>query len=160
MPLFKRNFPVVLGDTGIDPYTEDTKEDVKETLYEIITQNKAFHNKPFFDTSFKPTFINLICKSIQETKFIQKNQEWKKIVWRRPSEFMKSNYKLFNRSFFGSDIKQGELMDSHFLLAVQLILQFPYRIKRLFVNTKKSKTGAYIVRLYDTGHWKDVLIDD
>ena len=59
-----------------------------------------------------------------------------------------------------TDIYQGELGNCYFLSAVSAIAEYQERIKRLFLQRKRSPKGAYCVCLCIGGQFQEIYIDD
>ncbi len=56
-------------------------------------------------------------------------------------------------------IKQGLLGDCYYLSGLAALAEWPQRVRDLFVTDKPTPSGAYIVRLYLNGEFKEITLD-
>lgn len=81
------------------------------------------------------------------------------IQWRRPQEFFKGDYKIFD-VIEPNDIKQGKLGDCWFMCALASLAERPELVERLFITKDKSPEGFYQVKFCKSGEWVRVTVDD
>ena len=81
------------------------------------------------------------------------------IQWRRPAEFFKGDYKVFDR-IEPNDIKQGKLGDCWFMCALASLAERPELVERLFITKEKNDEGFYQVKFCKSGEWVRVTVDD
>jgi calpain-15 len=81
------------------------------------------------------------------------------IQWRRPEEFFKGDYKVFD-VIEPNDIKQGKLGDCWFMCALASLAERPELVQRLFITKEKNEEGFYQVKFCKSGEWVRVTVDD
>jgi len=106
----------------------------------------------FLDVEFMPDDKSLFAKPEDP-----KNPP---VIWRRPSEFMHGEIKLFSGSIAPSDIKQGALGDCWFLAALASLAEFPKLVQNIFAKTSYNETGVYEICCYKNGFPMKVVVDD
>jgi calpain-15 len=82
------------------------------------------------------------------------------IQWRRPSEFMSGQVKLFEGDIEPNDIRQGKLGDCWFMCALSALAERPDLVRRLFLIEEINEEGIYRVRFCKDGEWIKVTVDD
>ena len=82
------------------------------------------------------------------------------VHWRRPTEFMITDYKLdlhqpavFYNTVEPVDIRPGILGDDWFLAALAILAERPALIERLFITRHINEMGIYRVKLCKNGEW-------
>ena len=93
----------------------------------------------------------------------QTAKEWRKIVWKRPREFIGERFIIFDQNIDSCDIIQGTLGNCYFLSALSAMAEYPDRVKRLFTTgnlTNVNFTGCYAVKFHINGKVREVLLDD
>jgi len=122
---------------------------------ESIKDFVAKQGKTFVDPDFIPLASSLFAPDDE------KDDGGVQIVWRRPTQFMRGDYKVFD-SIEPCDIKQGYLGDCWFLSALASLAEFPVLIEALFSEDSKrtSPEGIYQMNFCISGQWKTVLVDD
>ena len=107
----------------------------------------------FMDLNFLPRKASVYDTSIDNPFDIV-------VHWRRPSEFMITDYKLdlhqpavFYNTVEPVDIKPGILGDDWFLSALQILAERPALIERLFLTRHVNEIGFYRVKLCKNGEW-------
>ena len=86
----------------------------------------------------------------------------KDAVWCRPGKFFKGEaYSMYEKGILDpDDIKQGELGDCYFLVALASLAQFHERLKRVLRVRRVNDAGIYCVSFCLTGIWEEVIVDD
>ncbi len=87
------------------------------------------------------------------------HKKWKTLVWKRPSEVLGPDYKLYEK-IDPADIRQGLCGNCYFLSSLSSLAEFPERIKRIFLNTETNEVGIYAVTLFVNGIRRTVVVDD
>lgn len=118
------------------------------------------NDKQFIDLSFLPRRASVYDPSVDNPFDIV-------IHWRRPNEFMITDYKLdlhqpavFYNTVEPVDVKPGILGDDWFLSALSILAERPALIERLFLTRHVNEIGIYRVKLCKNGEWQIVTIDD
>ena len=110
--------------------------------------------KKFTDREFPPTYSSLTNLSMQSN-----NNKWKKIIWRRASEYL-TQYTIFPTKFTPGEITQGALNDNIFLSVVTALMEYPIFLKSIFATQEINNYGIYGVNLCKDGKYKPYIIDD
>ena len=110
-------------------------------------------DKKFIDLSFLPRKASVYDPTIENPFDIV-------VHWRRPQEFMITDYKLdlhqpavFYKDVEPVDIKPGVLGDDWFLSALAILAERPALIERLFLTRHVNDIGFYRVKLCKNGEW-------
>lgn len=118
-----------------------------------IEQVQAFH----FDegSQMEPTSMT----EYRDREYPSKT-EYDAYDWERPRViFGSENFELFG-PIRPEDIDQENWLDCYFLAALSSLARVPERIKDIFITDKKSGIGRYVVRFFDMGELKEIVIDD
>ena len=121
---------------------------------------EQFKEQKYLDEDFMPCFQSILGFNENHPHSPAKLQQY---LWKRPEAIFKGdqNYTLFPKT--GIDpcsVIQGEIGDCYFLCSVTALAEYEYRIKRLFLNSEKSDSGAYSLTLCVNGIWEEVVVDD
>ena len=111
-------------------------------------------NKKFTDREFPPNQLSLINSP---NTYI--NSKWKKIKWKRASEYM-TEYTIFPKKFNPGEIVQGVLNNNTFLSVVAALAENPSFIKSIFITQEINNYGIYGVYLCKDGKYIQYIIDD
>ena len=139
-------------------------------IHKILLQTKT----KFYDDLFPPN-INSLIKGYHPNKYGKKNtkktlgeiifKEYRDIIWKRESELLNSNSNN-NTNIFPQDnifinkIIYNKLSNPNFYSALNALGNYPERIKKLFINSKKDSTCLYAVNIGRNGNLQQVVIDD
>ena len=135
-------------------------------IHKVLLQTKT----KFYDDLFPPN-INSLIKRYQPNKYYKKNskktlgeiifKEYKDIVWKRESESINNNiYILPQDNIFINKIIYNKLSNPNLYSAINALGNFPERIKKLFINSKKDSTCLYAVNICRNGNLQQVVVDD
>ncbi len=80
--------------------------------------------------------------------------------YKRPAEFMGTDYDVFKSVIDPNDIRPGELKDHWFLSALMAMSENPKLIESLFITTKKNEKGFYKLKLFKNGERQEITVDD
>ena len=111
-------------------------------------------NKKFTDREFPPNQLSLINSP---NTYI--NNKWKKIKWKRASEYL-VGYTIFPEKFNPGEIIQGVLNNNTFLSVVAAVAENPSFIKSIFITQDINNYGIYGVYLCKDGKYMQYVIDD
>ena len=111
-------------------------------------------NKKFTDREFPPNQLSLINSS---NTYI--NNKWKKIKWKRASEYL-VGYTIFPEKFNPGEIIQGVLNNNTFLSVVAALAENPSFIESIFITQEINNYGIYGVYLCKDGKYTQFIIDD
>lgn len=137
----KLNFPHHMDDPTL------------ERVHEICRT----YGKSFVDFEFAPTTT-----SLYKTSTLNSNQNVQKIEWKRPKDFLKNQYEVFEGAIEAADIRQGALGDCWFLSAVAALTEFESLVIDIFTpaSRKTNESGVYTLRFCKMGIWQTVRVDD
>ena len=135
-------------------------------IHKVLLQTKT----KFYDDLFPPN-INSLIKGYHPNKYSKKNskktlgeiifKEYKDIVWKRESESINNNiYILPQDNIFINKIIYNKLSNPNLYSAINALGNFPERIKKLFINSKKDSTCLYAVNICRNGNLQQVVVDD
>ena len=135
-------------------------------IHKILLQTKT----KFYDDLFPPN-INSLIKGYHSNKYSKKNQtkalgeilfkEYKDIVWKRESESINNNINILPQdNIFINKIIYSKLSNPNLFNAINAIGNYPERMKKLFINSKKDSTCLYAVNICRNGNLQQVVIDD
>ena len=135
-------------------------------IHKVLLQTKT----KFYDDLFPPN-INSLIKGYHPNKYSKKNskktlgeiifKEYKDIVWKRESESINNNiYILPQDNIFINKIIYNKLSNPNLYSAINALGNFPDRIKKLFINSKKDSTCLYAVNICRNGNLQQVVVDD
>ena len=135
-------------------------------IHKVLLQTKT----KFYDDLFPPN-INSLIKGYHPNKYSKKNskktlgeiifKEYKDIVWKRESELINNNlYILPQDNIFINKIIYNKLSNPNLYSAINALGNFPDRIKKLFINSKKDSTCLYAVNICRNGNLQQVVVDD
>ena len=136
-------------------------------MHKILLQTKT----KFYDDLFPPN-INSLIKGYHSNKYPRKNskktlgetiyKEYKDIIWKRESESINNNNTniLPQDNIFTNKLIYNKLTNPNFFNALNALGNYPERIKKLFINTKKDTTCLYAVNIAQNGNLQQVVIDD
>ena len=111
-------------------------------------------NKKFIDREFPPNHLSLI----NSTNTLI-NNKWKKIIWKRASEYLK-DYTIFPQKFNPGEIIQGVLNNNTFLSVIAALAENANFIKSIFITQEINNYGIYGVYLCKDGKYIQYIIDD
>lgn len=98
--------------------------------------------------------------STEYNSHLYENKKWKRIKWLRSKEIYEFPT-VFNKEILDpNQIKQGALRNSNFLSVLASIVEFPLRIKSLFLTSEINPYGIYGIKLCINGEWREVVVDD
>ena len=143
-------------------------------IHKILVQTKT----KFYDDLFPPN-INSLIKGYHPSKSSKKNtdkifgeilfKEYRDIIWKRESELQNnnsSNNSNSNNSIYPQDnvfinkIIYNKLSNPNLFSALNSLGNYPERIKKLFINSKKDATCLFGVNIGRNGNLQQVVIDD
>ena len=135
-------------------------------IHKILLQTKT----KFYDDLFPPN-INSLIKGYHSNKYSKKNQpktlgeilfkEYTDIDWKRESESINNNINILPQdNIFINKIVYSKLSNPNLFSAINALGNYPERIKKLFINTKKDTTCLYAVNICRNGNLQQVVIDD
>lgn len=110
-----------------------------------------FGNLHFIDPYFPPTDNSVYGLNSQRTF---------DIVWKRPSEFLRGEIKMFEGGIDKTDIVQGELGDCWLMTSLCSLANHPQFITRIFENQEYNQQNFYRLKICKDGEWQNVTIDD
>ena len=128
------------------------KSNLESQSFSSLLKECEIRNKKFTDREFPPTQSSLINTSIS-------NNKWKKIIWRRASEYL-TEYSIFPSKFIPGEIYPGVLNNSIFLSIVATLMEYPYFLKSIFITQEINNYGIYGVNLCKDGKYLPYIIDD
>jgi calpain-15 len=118
-----------------------------------------FIDGSFVDREFPPKASSLY--NINTSKLHRNELRiWKEFSWKRPSEWMSGEPKLFDGDIDPSNLVEGYLGNAYFISTLKALAENPENIKRLFDMNKPTKEGQYIVNLCLNGENYKVEVDD
>ena len=143
-------------------------------IHKILLQTKT----KFYDDLFPPN-INSLIKGYHPSKSTNKKadktfgevlfKEYRDIIWKRESELQNNNANNnsnSNNSIYPQDnifinrIIYNKLSNPNLYSALNSLGNYPERIKRLFINSKKDSTCLFGVNICRNGNLQQVVIDD
>ena len=136
-------------------------------IHKVLLQTKT----KFYDDLFPPN-INSLIKGYHSNKYPRKNskktlgetiyKEYKDIIWKRESESINNNNTniLPQDNIFTNKLIYNKLTNPNFFNALNALGNYPERIKKLFINTKKDTTCLYAVNIAQNGNLQQVVIND
>ena len=135
-------------------------------MHKILLQTKT----KFYDDLFPPN-INSLIKGYHSNKYPKKNtkktlgetlfKEYRDIVWKRESESINNNINILPQdNIFTNKIIYNKLSNPNLFNALNALGNYPERIKKLFINSKKDTTCLYAVNIGQNGNLQQVVIDD
>ena len=86
-----------------------------------------------------------------------------KCVWKRPEEFCDNpQFSVQNDGdkyvYSANDIKQGSLGDCWLLSAIATVASHKNLMERVIVTKQNNPEGYYIIRLFHSGHWVNIVV--
>ena len=84
---------------------------------------------------------------------------WSTKQWKRAGEIC-PNYKLFGSNIDPTDIQQGAICDCYFVSSVASLAERPSLVRALFYNKETNDAGCYLIKFYERGVPKGIMIDD
>jgi len=130
------------------------QSNIDSESFSSLLKECELRNKKFTDREFPPNQLSLINST---NTFI--NNKWKKIKWKRASEYLKE-YKIFPEKFNPGEIIQGVLNNNTFLSVVAALAENPNFIKSIFITQEINNYGIYGVYLCKDGKYTQYIIDD
>ena len=130
------------------------QSNIDSESFSSLIKECELRNKKFTDREFPPNQLSLINST---NTFI--NNKWKKITWKRASEYLK-DYKIFPEKFSPGEIIQGVLNNNTFLSVVAALAENPNFIKSIFITQEINNYGIYGVYLCKDGKYTQYIIDD
>ena len=122
--------------------------------FTTLLKECQLRNKKFTDREFPPNQLSLINSS---NTYI--NNKWKKIIWKRASEYL-VEYTIFPPKFNPGEIIQGVLNNNTFLSVVAALAENPSFIKSIFITQEINNYGIYGIYLCKDGKYTQYIIDD
>ena len=130
------------------------QSNIDSESFSSLIKECELRNKKFTDREFPPNQLSLINST---NTFI--NNKWKKITWKRASEYLK-DYNIFPEKFSPGEIIQGVLNNNTFLSVVAALAENPNFIKSIFITQEINNYGIYGVYLCKDGKYTQYIIDD
>ena len=138
-------------------------------IHKVLLQTKT----KFYDDLFPPN-INSLIKGYHPKKIFKKNskkgsntlsevlfKEYKDIVWKRESDTINNIVSILPQdNIFTNRIIYSKLSNPNLFSAINALGNFPERIKKIFVNSKKDATCLFGVNICRNGNLQQVVIDD
>ena len=128
------------------------QSNLESQSFSSLLKECELRNKKFTDREFPPTQSSLINTPIN-------NNKWKKILWRRASEYL-TEYSIFPSKFTPGEITQGVLNNYIFLSVITALMEYPSFLKSLFITQEINNYGIYGVNLCKDGKHLPYIIDD
>ena len=120
--------------------------------FSSLLKECELRNKKFTDREFPPTQSSLINTPIN-------NNKWKKITWRRASEYL-TEYTIFPSKFAPAEIIQGVLNNNFFLSVMTALIEYPSFLKSIFITQEINNYGIYGANICKDGKYLPYIIDD
>ena len=130
------------------------QSNLESQSFSSLLKECELKNKKFIDREFPPTHSSLI-----NTSNNMNNNKWKKIIWKRASEYL-SEYTIFPPKFTPGEITQGVLNNNIFLSVVAALMEYPSFLKSIFITQEINNYGIYGVNICKDGKYKPYIIDD
>ena len=130
------------------------QSNLESQSFSSLLKECELKNKKFIDREFPPTHSSLI-----NTPNNINNNKWKKIIWKRASEYM-PEYTIFPSKFTPGEISQGVLNNNIFLSVVAALMEYPSFLKSIFITQEINNYGIYGVNICKDGKYKPYIIDD
>ena len=128
------------------------QSNLESQSFSSLLKECELRNKKFTDREFPPTQSSLINTPIN-------NNKWKKINWRRASEYL-TEYTIFPSKLTPGEITQGVLNNYIFLSVVTALMEYPSFLKSMFITQEINNYGIYGVNLCKDGKYLPYIIDD
>ena len=130
------------------------QSNLESQSFSSLLKECELKNKKFIDREFPPTHSSLI-----NTSNNMNNNKWKKIIWKRASEYL-SEYTIFPPKFTPGEITQGVLNNNIFLSVVAALMEYPSFLKSIFITQEINNYGIYGVNICKDGKNRPYIIDD
>ena len=130
------------------------QSNLESQSFSSLLKECELKNKKFIDREFPPTHSSLI-----NTSNNMNNNKWKKIIWKRASEYL-SEYTIFPPKFTPGEITQGVLNNNIFLSVVAALIEYPSFLKSIFITQEINNYGIYGVNICKDGKYRPYIIDD
>lgn len=143
------------GPADFDP--KDPSERVSMAFDKIRNDCKA-EKKAFRDPEFPAddsSIVGFYPEKMHKKKNVRESQ------WMRPAQYFKGQaYTMWDKTIEPNDVKQGELGDCYFLVALASLAQISDRIKKIIRFKRASDAGVYCFSICLHGVWEEIIIDD
>jgi Calpain family cysteine protease len=149
----------VVDRHGRDLFFDILEHTVYQEPYDQVKVRLRSIGEKYYDADFPPEWSSLIGFGPSQLRSGIDLNLWTRFSWKRCSEIYKS-LSIISDNLKPSDICQGYLGDYYFLSSVAAIAENPKRIKNMFLHHKVTKTNCYCVRLFVSGKWQEIIIDD
>lgn len=130
------------------------QSNIDSESFSSLLKECEFRKKKFTDREFPPNQLSLINSS---NNYI--NSKWKKIKWKRASEYL-TEYTIFPQKFNPGEIIQGVLNNNTFLSVIAALAENASFIKSIFLTQDINDYGIYGVYLCKDGKYTQYIIDD
>ena len=129
------------------------RSNLESQSFEDLIKECELRKKKFVDREFPPIQTSLINSSFSM------NNKWKKINWKRASEYL-TEYIIFPSKFTVGELTKGVLNDNNFLSVVTALMEIPYYLKSIYLTQDVNNYGIYGVNLCKDGKYLPYIIDD
>lgn len=154
-----------VGQTSFSQTYESSRNFCQiDDLQQLVTTStklkdalKTPSSEKYADPTFLPSIESL--EGFKESKSIPVDIS-KKIVWKRPEQFLGTRKISVYEEIDPNDIRQGGLGDCYFLAACSAIAEYPHRLERIFLTKTPFSQGIYALALCLDGVWEEVVMDD
>ena len=130
------------------------QSNLESQSFSSLLKECELRNKKFTDREFPPTPSSLI-----NTATNINNTKWKKIIWKRASEYM-NEYTIFPKEFTPGEISQGVLNNNIFLSVIAALMEYPSFLKSIYITKEINNYGIYGVNLCKDRKLLPYIIDD
>lgn len=146
--------PLLGGPSDYDPKeSERVSEKFDKIRSDCKTEKKAYRDPEF--PAEDSSIVGFYPEKMQRKKNVRECQ------WLRPAQYFKGQgYTMWDKTIEPGDVKQGELGDCYFLVALASLAQFSDRIKKIIRFRRASDAGVYCFSICLHGVWEDIIIDD
>ncbi|CAE7642131.1 sol [Symbiodinium sp. CCMP2592] len=138
------------ADVAQDEVNPDDRTAELQAIHQAFQKDK----RSYCDESFPPTKQGRVSRWCRPHEIGAHDD---RILWRR------EDWQLFRGTPSADDVQQGELGDCWFLSSLAAMAEFQggRLVQRLLPDQRQfSRAGAYLVRLWLGGRWRDVIVDD
>jgi calpain-15 len=137
----------------IQPKIEESRKLISTCSIDRLSQRRVASTTGNFTDPYFPPYHSSIFRGAQDARLNSA------VVWRRPHEFFKGPFELFD-IIEPNDIKQGMLGDCWLMCALSSLAEREELVRRLFITKEANEQGIYRVRICKDGEWITVTIDD
>lgn len=138
------------ADVAQDEVNPDDRTAELQAIHQAFQKDK----RSYCDESFPPTKQGRVSRWCRPHEIGAHDD---RILWRR------EDWQLFRGTPSADDVQQGELGDCWFLSSLAAMAEFQggRLVQRLLPDQRQfSRAGAYLVRFWLGGRWRDVIVDD